>query len=174
MRYFFVLMAAIFLWGFSGTSSAQVNANVNFNLDNQPAWGPTGYDYVEYYYLPDMDVYYYVPRHRYYYYNKGAWRYSTILPSRYSNYNFYNSYKVVLNEREPWRNSETYREKYSSYKGRHDQQPIRDSRDSRYFINKNHPEHKNWVKQQKQSNGNNKSDQHGNKQDKHNKGKGKK
>jgi hypothetical protein len=49
-----------------------------------------------------------------------------------------------------------YREKYSSYKGRHDQQPIRDSRDSKYFVNKNHPEHNNWVKQQKHDNSNGK------------------
>ncbi len=41
-----------------------------------------------------------------------------------------------------------YREKYASYKGRHDQEVIRDSHDSRYFVNKNHPEHKNSVKQQ--------------------------
>ena len=41
-----------------------------------------------------------------------------------------------------------YREKYSSYKGRHDQEVIRDSHDSKYFVNKNHPQHKNWVKQQ--------------------------
>jgi hypothetical protein len=37
--------------------------------------------------------------------------------------------------------------------GRHDQQPIRDSRESKYFVNPNHPEHNNWVKQQKHDNG---------------------
>jgi hypothetical protein len=36
-----------------------------------------------------------------------------------------------------------------SFKGRHDQHPIRDSHESKYFVNKNHPEHNNWVKQQK-------------------------
>jgi hypothetical protein len=46
-----------------------------------------------------------------------------------------------------------YREKYSSYKGRHDQEVIRDSHDSKYFVNKNHPQHNEWVKQQKQGNG---------------------
>jgi len=150
MRYFFVLIVALFL---ASTLNAQVSFNLNFNLDTQPAWGPTGYDYVEYYYLPDIEVYYYVPQHRYYYYENGHWISRSSLPSRFSNYDFYNSYKVVVNEREPYRNHKTYKEKYSSYKGRHDQQPIRDSRDSKYFVNKKHPEHNNWVKQQKHDQG---------------------
>ena len=163
MRYFLVLITALFLWGGSSTLNAQVSVNLNFNLDSQPVWGPTGYDYVEYYYLPDIDVYYYVPGQRYYYYSNGNWRYSSRLPSRYRNYDFYNSYKVVVNEPKPWRNSKNYREKYSSYKGRHDQQPIRDSRDSKYFKNKNHPEHNNWVKQQKHDNGNHNGNNNNNK-----------
>jgi hypothetical protein len=172
MRYLFVLIAALFLGGASSTSIAQVS--VNFNLDSQPAWGPTGYDYVENYYLPDIDVYYNVPQQRYYYYNRGVWRYSSTLPSRYSSYNFYNSYKVVVNEREPWRNNKIYREKYYSYKDRHDQQPIRDSRDTKYFINKNHPEHNNWLKQQKHDNGGDKGNKQNNNSGKRNNGKGKK
>lgn len=146
MRYFFVLIVTLFL---SSTLYAQVNVNLNFNLDSQPIWGPTGYDYVEYYYLPDIDVYYYVPQHRFYYFDRGRWIYSSFLPSRYSDYNLYNSYKVVVNEWEPWRNHRTYREKYFSYKGLHDQQLIRDSHDSKYFVIKNHPEHDNWVQKQK-------------------------
>ncbi len=159
MRYYFILMAAICLWSFSGTANAQIIVKPNFNLDSQPVWGPTGYDYVENYYLPDIDAYYNVPGHRYYYYSNGNWVNSSKLPSRYSTYNYYSSYKVVVNEPKPWRNSVSYREKYSSYKGRHDQRLIRDSQDSRYFKNKNHPEHNNWVKQQKHDNGNNKSHQ---------------
>jgi len=151
MRYFFVLIAAVFLWSVSSTSNAQVS--VNFNLDSQPAWGPTGYDYVEYYYLPDIETYYDVPQHRYYFNNRGQWLYSSTLPSRYRNYNFYNSYKVVVNEREPWLNDKIYRAKYSSYKGRHDQQVIRDSKDSKYFQNKYHSQHQNWLKQQNHDNG---------------------
>lgn len=162
MRYFLVSILSLFLWCASGTSNAQVSVSLNFNIGSQPVWGPTGYDYVEYYYLPDIDVYYDVPQHRYYYYNNGRWRYSSNLPSRFGNYDFYNSYKVVINEREPWRNHKNYREKYSSYKGRHDQQPIRDSRDSKYFQNKNHPEHNNWVKEQKHNNKNDKNKKHNN------------
>lgn len=168
MRYFLVLIAALILSSASSTLNAQLSVSVNFNLDSQPAWGPTGYDYVEYYYMPDIEVYYYVPQHRYYYYDRGRWRYSSNVPSRYRNYDFYNSYKVVVNEQNPWRNHKSYREKYSSYKDRHDQQPIRDSRDSKYYRNKNHPEHNNWVQQQKHDNGRdklNKQDNNSNKRD---------
>lgn len=156
MRKLFVLIIVFFL---ASTLSAQVSFGISLNLNSQPAWGPTGYDYVENYYLPDIDVYYNVSTHRYYYNDRGRWRYSLYLPSRYRNFDLYNSYKVVVNEQKPWRNHETYREKYSSYRDRHDQQPIRDSRDSKYFSNKYHPEHKNWLKQQKNDNGNRNSGQ---------------
>lgn len=33
---------------FSSPASAQVNINMNVNLDEQPAWGSTGYDYAGY------------------------------------------------------------------------------------------------------------------------------
>jgi hypothetical protein len=151
MRYLFLIIAALFL---SSALNAQVRVNLNFNIGTQPVWGPTGYDYVEYYYLPDIDAYYYVPQHRFYYNEGGRWISRSSLPSRYGHYDLYNSYKVVVNDRDPWRNDEMYRQKYASYKGRHDQQPIRDSHDSKYFVNKNHPEHNNWVKQQKNDKGN--------------------
>lgn len=162
MRYFLVLIITLFL---ANISNAQIDVNINFG--SQPVWGPAGYDYVEYYYLPDIEVYYNVPQKRYYYYEKGNWIYRSSLPSRYSNYNYYKSYKVVINEREPWHNHKNYKKKYYSYKGRHDQKPIRDSRDSKYFVNKNHPEHNKWVKEQVHNKKNDKNK-------KHNKGKNKK
>ncbi len=174
MRYFFVLIAAVFLWSASSTSNAQVSISANFNLNTQPAWGPTGYDYVEYYYLPAIDVYYNVPQRLYYYNYRGHWVHSYNMPSHYRNYDLYHSYKVVLNERDPWKNDNNYRKKYSSYKDRHDQQVIRDSRDSKYFQNKYHPEHKNWLKQQKHDNGRDKGNKQDNNRGKHNNGKNKK
>lgn len=147
-------MVAILLWGTSGTLQAQVHINANLNLGSQPVWGPTGYDYAENYYLPDIEVYYNVPTHRYYYNENGRWIYSSNLPSRYRNYDLYHSHKVVVNDRNPWRNHENYRNQYSSFKGQRDQSPIRDSHDSRYFVNKNHPQHNTWVQQQKHDNGN--------------------
>jgi hypothetical protein len=161
MRYFFVLIAILFV---SSALHAQVSVGLNFNVDRQPVWGPTGYDHVEYYYLPDIETYYNVPQHRFYYNEGGRWVGRSRLPARYRDYDLYNSHKVVVNEREPYRNHKMYRDQYSSFQGRHDQQPIRDSRDSRYFVNKNHPEHNNWLKQQKHDNGNGRGKGHGNQQ----------
>lgn len=104
--------------------------------------------------MPDIEAYYNVSSHRFYYNLNGRWIYSSNLPRRYRDYNLYNSYKVVVNEKRPWRNHNTFREKYSSFKGRRDQEVIRDSRDSRYFANRNHPQHNTWVREQRQNNGN--------------------
>ncbi|MGA2624872.1 MAG: hypothetical protein ABSF91_13520 [Bacteroidota bacterium] len=150
MRYILAAIAVVIL---VSTVCAQVHVNLNLNLDRQPIWGPTGYDHVEYYYLPDIEVYYNVPQHKFWYNERGRWVSGSSLPSRYRDFDLYRSYKVVVNEPAPYRNHKMYQEKYGSYKGRHDQEPIRDSRDSKYFVNKNHPGHKNWVKQQKHDNG---------------------
>jgi hypothetical protein len=156
MRYILALIAAGLLLGALNVPvNAQLSVNINFNIDRQPIWGPTGYDHVDYYYLPDIDVYYYVPQHRYYYIEKERWVSGSSLPSRYRGFDLYNSYKVVVNEPTPYRDDKINREKYSSYKGRHDQESIRDSRDPKYFVNPKHPEHKNWIKQNKQGKNNN-------------------
>ncbi|MGD0590878.1 MAG: hypothetical protein ABSA44_08780 [Bacteroidota bacterium] len=151
MRYVLLLIGAVLLLS---TVDAQVRVNLGINIGSQPIWGPTGYDHAEYYYLPDIGVYYNVPQQKYYYNEKGRWISRSSLPSRYRNFDLYHSYKVVVNEPTPYRNDKMYREKYASFKGRHDQEVIRDCRDSKYFVNKNHPEHNNWVKQQKQNKGN--------------------
>lgn len=164
MRKMMLLIVVLCIWFIPKNTNAQVSLNVNLNIGSQPAWGPVGYDYVEYYYLPDIDVYYNVPAKRFYYFQGNRWIYSHKLPTRY-HYDFYNSYKVVINEKEPWHNHNNYKTRYASYKNRHDQILIRDSKDSKYFKNKNHPEHKNWIKKQ---GGNNKNfDNRGNKNSKH-------
>ncbi|MCX6145082.1 MAG: hypothetical protein NTZ35_17915 [Ignavibacteriales bacterium] len=147
MRYLLVLILGVLL---VSTADAQLTIKLGFNVDRQPVWGPTGYDHVEYYYLPDLDVYYNVPQQRFYYNERGRWIGRSSLPSRYRGHDLYNSYKVVVNEPAAYRNNKTHREQYASFKGRHDQQPIRDARDAKYYVNKNHPEHNNWVKQQQQ------------------------
>ncbi len=112
------------------TADAQISLNVNIGA--QPAWGPVGYDYVENYYMPDIDVYYDVPNHQYVYFNNNTWVRSRALPARYSNYNIYNGYKVVVNEPRPWLRADVIRTKYVGYKGRHDQVIIRNSKDVKY------------------------------------------
>jgi len=146
MRKIFVLIAVLFL---SSAMNAQLHINLNLNLDSQPIWGPTGYDHVENYYLPDYDAYYNVPQHVFYYNERGRWISRASLPARFHNVDLYSAYKVVINERNPWKNHMFYRDKYISFKGHHDQRLIRDSHEARYFSNKNHPEHNKWMQEQK-------------------------
>ncbi len=142
---------------------AQVRFNVNANIGSQPIWGPVGYDAVQYYYLPAIDTYYDVPQHLFIYQVKGRWITSAHLPRPYRNYDLYRGYKVVINENRPYLRNRVYKEKYGSYKDRHNQRPIRDSRDSKYFVNKKHPEHNNWMKQHSNDKGNAKVQGKGNK-----------
>ncbi len=98
--------------------------------------GTCGYDYVNYYYLPDHDVYYDVPRGMFVYLNLGRWTFGRTLPARY-HYDLYRSYKVVINDRDPWLRNNYYRSRYAAYRGRH-QYIIRDSRDDRYIAAREH------------------------------------
>lgn len=125
-----LLISTICLGAFCGKTEAQLRFNVNIGL--QPAWGPTGYDYVNYYYLPDLGVYYDVSRGLFVYFDLGQWNFSSVLPARFGNYDLYHSYKVVVNDRNPWIRNDYYRTHYNNYRGRY-QPVIRDSRDTRYF-----------------------------------------
>jgi hypothetical protein len=129
------------------TTYAQVTVNVN--IASQPIWGPTGYDYVEYYYLPEIDVYYYVPSHKFIYLENGHWITRSFLPSRYRDYDLYFIRKVVLNEPKPYMHHLEYKERYVSSIEQSNQQSIRDSHESKYFENKNHPEHSKWKENNK-------------------------
>ena len=116
---------------FCKPASSQVS--VNINIGAQPSWGPVGYDYVEYYYLPDIEVYYYVPRHQYVYLSNGRWIFSTSLPYRYRSYNLYSGYKVVINEPKPYLYFSNHKVKYAKYKGYNNKQTvIRNSSDAKY------------------------------------------
>ena len=92
MRYLLIIIVALFL---SNAINAQVRFNVNLNLSSQPVWGPTGNDYVENYYLPDVEAYYNVNQHLFYYNEGGRWVGRSSLPSRYRGFDLYNSHKVV-------------------------------------------------------------------------------
>ena len=65
MKRLTVLTVLLFGLFISNPSTAQLNVNVN--IGSQPAWGPEGYDHVDYYYMPEMDVYYSVPKKQYVY-----------------------------------------------------------------------------------------------------------
>ncbi len=123
-------------------ADAQVRVNVNVNIGSQPSWGPVGYDYVQYYYLPDIDAYYYVPRHQFVYLSGGRWIFSASLPPAYRSYDLYSGYKVVINEPRAYQYYSTHRVKYKGYKGNRGQVIIRNSNDPKYYVVKGHPKYK--------------------------------
>src|ERR1051325_9202220 len=121
-----ILIVTLLLSGFVfKTAIAQVHVRLNVNIGAQPVWGPVGYDHVEYYYMPDIDAYYYVPTRQYIYQERGRWLFAASLPPRFHNYDVYTGYKVVINEKTPYRRANNYRTMYAPYKGRHNQAIIR-------------------------------------------------
>jgi hypothetical protein len=121
-------------------NNAKAQISLNVNIGSQPLWGPIGYDHVDYYYLPDVDSYYNVPTRQFVYLNNGNWVFANSLPARYSNYNLYNGYKVVVNGERPYLNYNTDKVKYVKYKnwgGK--QKAIKFSNDSKYYVVKGHP-----------------------------------
>jgi hypothetical protein len=135
-----IAVSSINCWG-AGT--------LGVNINDQPIWGPEGYDRADYYYIPDIDSYYSVSEHQYIYRDGSAWTHGATLPASYGSYDPYHSYKVVINnEATPYQNHDTHVTKYAPLKGKKDQPVIRDSKDPKYFGIKDHPQHDNWVKQQ--------------------------
>lgn len=130
MKKYFLLAALVIAALQPLKSSAQINVNVN--LGSQPLWGPVGYERAEYYYLPDIETYYHVPSKQFIYLNNNNWLFASNPPSRYSNYNLYNGYKVVLNSPKPYLSFTNHKVKYAKFKGAKGQSSIRYSNDPRY------------------------------------------
>ena len=146
-KFYIKIFIAVLFW--SGTVFAQMETNANINIVNQPIWGPTGYDQADNYYIPDIEVYYNVSQQLFYTNDEGTWVSSSSLPSRFGNYDLFKAHKVVMNDQEPWLDNEINRVRYFSLINIYDQKSIRDSKDSKYFANVNHPKHKNWVNKQR-------------------------
>ncbi|MET1054589.1 MAG: hypothetical protein ABWY16_04715 [Pedobacter sp.] len=133
-----IILAVIFGVASLSSISTKAQVSLNINIGSQPQWGPTGYDHVDYYYLPDVDAYYNVPAQQYVYLNNGSWIWRNSLPSQYSNFDLYNSYKVVMNTPKPYLSHQTHVREYSKYKGTKGKQGnIRDSKDARYVNARN-------------------------------------
>ena len=101
--------------------SAQSQLSVNVHIGTPPAWGPSGYSNVRYYYLPDVQAYYDVQTSMFIYIAGNQWVHRTYLPARYRNYDLYNGYKVVMNDyrgNTPYSHFKEHRVKYSKgYRG---------------------------------------------------------
>jgi hypothetical protein len=135
-KMFFISCLAIMALN-SHKVEAQVNVNVN--IGSQPLWGPSGYDHVDYYYLPEIESYYDVPDHQFVYLSNGNWIRSNGVPARYAGYDLYRGYKVVINSPEPYRYYSTHKVKYAKYKTVHTQPVIRYSKNTKYYVVKGHP-----------------------------------
>jgi hypothetical protein len=125
--------------------SAQVS--VRFNIGTQPVWGPSGYDYADYYYLPDADAYYDINRRVFVYREGRTWMTRSSLPGRYGNIDLYRTHKIVINDRDPWMHHDRDHNRYMSFRNRHDQEAIRDARDQKYWQNPGHPQYGNWKRE---------------------------
>jgi hypothetical protein len=167
-----LILVTLFLMKASFTS-AQVS--VTFNIESQPLWGPVSYDYVEYYYLPEYDIYYHAPKAQFVYKNGNKWMFSNRLPYQYRHADLFSTYKVVINEPNPYLRNDHYANNYKHFKHEHSKQDIiRDSHDSKYTMRKGHlhysqnkaiaPQHKNTHPANNKSNNNNSSKSKGNKQ----------
>lgn len=137
------LLAAAFLnlvliVGNNTISTAQVN--ISINIGSQPGWGPTGYDYVEFYYFPDFNFYYDVAKAQYLIYRNSGWYYTNSITSRYRNFDPYTAYKVVVNQKNPYLYNKAHKSKYAQYKGKGENQSlIRGSKEEKYYQSKDHP-----------------------------------
>jgi len=120
------IMLSVFLtiatFAIVNTSKAQVSVNINIGV--QPEWGPAGYDYAEYYYLPDIETYYYVPKKQFVYYSGNGWVFSNGLPPMYSSYNLYSGYKVVFKTPNAYKNFNDHKVRYVRYKNSNNKQVI--------------------------------------------------
>ncbi len=108
----FILVVAL---GIAAASYQPANAqiNVSVNLGAQPQWGPKGYNYVDYYYLPEVQSYYHVPSKQFIYQDRNKWVHRKSLPTKYRGYNLYQGRKVVINKPNPYLQHQTYYAKYA-------------------------------------------------------------
>lgn len=115
----FKLIVIGMLFFLSGAINAQVYVNVN--IGSPPLWGPVGYTEVRYYYLPDVECYYDIQTSMFIYYGGGVWIHRGYLPKRYSNYDLYSGYKVVMMDYHgdaPYTNFKEHKMKYvKGYRG---------------------------------------------------------
>ncbi|QBQ41248.1 hypothetical protein [Sphingobacterium psychroaquaticum] len=122
-KYFY---AALVMGLFTAVTPAQAQLSVSVNIGAQPQWGPVGYDYVRYYYIPEIDVYYDVSSRKYTYYQGNRWVTRSSLPRVYGRVDLYRTYKVVINDRNPWHHHGRYKKQYGHYAHNHSQHVLRD------------------------------------------------
>ncbi|MCF3107928.1 hypothetical protein LL912_03970 [Niabella sp. CC-SYL272] len=124
MKKLFIVMMLVS--GMAAVQPAGAQVHINVNIGNQPQWGPYGYNQARYYYLPEINAYYDVYNRTYIYQDRRSWVTTRQLPRRFANINLYNTYKVVINTTDPWRDNRFHRNRYDRYRYDHTQVSIRD------------------------------------------------
>lgn len=135
-----IVLALVVLYNVVLHSTVEAQVKVNINV--QPTWGPVGYDHVDYYYLPDIESYYSVPQKEFVYMNNNNWVFTKRLPAKFSKYDLYNGYKVVVNEPKPYLQFKDHKVKYAKFKGNKGQGYIKNSKEPKYYVVKGHPNYK--------------------------------
>jgi hypothetical protein len=93
-----ILLCSTLFFFLAFCKSASAQFQTDNNLKEQPKWGLAGHDYVEYYYLPDIETYYYVPGKQFIYQSGAYWTFSSSLPESNKHYDLRAANKVVINE----------------------------------------------------------------------------
>ncbi len=138
MIFMLLLILGMGLW--QNMQAQIININLTLNSDRQPAWGPAGFDYAPYYYIPAINVYYEVNSARFYYQNGSVWIYSTTLPPAYRNRDLHTLYKVVLKEPTPWIYNKNHKTAYKKYKKNSTQLTLQKAHHNQYRTqNRNNP-----------------------------------
>jgi len=140
-----IILLLVFLLNCLIAQLTLANHKDKSNIVNQPVWGPVGYDYVAYYYLPEIETYYSVKKEKYIFLENGNWVSSNSIPARSFGYNLYQGRVIVINEYKPFLRHNYYSSKYSVITIVQKQQIIRDSHEIKYMANKNHPDHLIWL-----------------------------
>ncbi|MDR2147633.1 MAG: hypothetical protein LBE91_14365 [Tannerella sp.] len=134
MKRFILVLSLGLMVGFFNVNKSEAQVHISINIDIQPAWGPSGYDYAEFYYIPELNIYYDVLNQLFYYLDGSRWIRTMYLPVAYSYYDFYSLYKVVLNNiLDPWRYNRNHIGLYRSYCYNYRQVPIFYMTDTRYY-----------------------------------------
>jgi hypothetical protein len=126
----------LFSLGFAQKTEAQIRVGININIGDQPPWRVPGYNYVEYYYLPEIESYYYVPSHQFIYLSNGRWTFSYSLPDRCRGYNLYTGYKIVVNRPNAYYGFEQDRRRYGG----------RQYSDNNRYEHHDNGRHRGWYK----------------------------
>ncbi|HUX85214.1 MAG TPA: hypothetical protein VMV20_08260 [Chitinophagaceae bacterium] len=128
-----ILICILLMTGivFAQPGFSQVSVHVNVGI--QPAWGPAGYGYAEYYYVPDIHAFYWVQNQEFVYFNGYQWIYSPYPPPGYSDIDLFNCYKVVINSPRPWLRYHYYAGRYDRFRGFHGQAALHPDFDHRGY-----------------------------------------